>query len=202
MNSERNFLENKKNALKKLKKAKNENKVDKGIIPILNIINNYEDFYTSSSCFGRIVILEIPDIGNKKEAEFLGKWHRKIRVDELISSFKYANIGQLWILTQSPIIHVGAKTNTAAENLLKTALSCGFKNSGIKSIGKKIIVEICSTERLDSPIGKDGVIFCNNEYLELLVMISNNIIEKSTSKLYKLVVKLGKDLSTHKTNQL
>lgn len=196
MTSEREFIENKTNALKKFKKALDEKKVDKGISPILNIINKSENYYTSSSCFGRIVLLEIPEIGNKKEAEFLGKWHRKIRVNELLSSLKNAKKGQLWILTQSPIIHIGAKTNIAAEKILKTAISCGFKNSGIKSIGKKIIVEICSTERLDSPIGIDGVILCKKEHLSLLTDISNNIIEKSTLKLYKLKEKLKKDLST------
>ena len=196
MTSEREFIENKTNALKKFKKALDEKKVDKGISPILNIINKSENYYTSSSCFGRIVLLEIPEIGNKKEAEFLGKWHRKIRVNELLSSLKNAKKGQLWILTQSPIIHIGAKTNIAAEKILKTAISCGFKNSGIKSIGKKIIVEICSTERLDSPIGVDGVILCKKEHLSLLTDISNNIIEKSTLKLYKLKEKLKKDLST------
>ena len=199
MNTERNFIENKKNALKNLKKAKNENKVDEGIIPILDIINKCEDFYTSSSCFGRIVILEIPNIGDKKEAKFLGKWHRKVTFDEIFSSIKGAKTGQLWFLSQSPIIHVIARSVNSAENILKTAISCGFKNSGIKSIGNKIIVEICSTERLDSPIGKDGEILCNKEHLKLLISISNKIIEKSTKKVYKLEEKLGKDLSTKKT---
>jgi tRNA wybutosine-synthesizing protein 3 len=202
MTSEKNFIENKKNALKKLKKAFDEKKVDEGIIPIIKIINKSENYYTSSSCFGRIVLLEIPEIGDKKEAQFLGKWHRKIRVNELISSIKKATNGQIWILTQSPIIHIGAKTNIAAEKILKTAISCGFKNSGIKSIGKKIIVEICSTERLDSPIGIDGVIFCEKDHLSLLTNISNNIIEKSTLKLLKLKDKLKKDLSTQKTTQI
>lgn len=196
MTSERDFIENKTNALKKLKKALDEKKVDKGIFPIIKIINESENYYTSSSCFGRIVLLQIPEIGNKKEAEFLGKWHRKIRVNELLSSLKNATNGQIWILTQSPIIHIGAKTNIAAEKILKTGISCGFKNSGIKSIGKKIIVEICSTERLDSPIGIDGVILCEKEHLSLLTNISNKIIEKSTLKLYKLKEKLRKDLST------
>jgi len=201
MNIERSFLENKENAIKKLNKAKINKEVDEGIIPILNNINKFEDFYTTSSCFGRIVLLEIPEVGNKKEAKFLGKWHRKIKLEELISSIKKAKTGQLWILTQSPIIHIGAKTLNASEKILKTAISCGFKNSAIKSIGKKIIIEVCSTERLDSPIGENGKILCNKKHLCILVEISNNILEKSTKKLFKLQEKLGKDLSTHKTTK-
>jgi len=165
MNIERDFLEGKKSALTKLQKAQNEKKVDKGILPILN----------------------------------LGKWHRIIHVDELFDAAKKAKRGQIWFLAQSPIIHINTKTNEAADRLLKTAIACGFKNSGIKSLGRKIVVEVCSTERFDAPVGKDGVLFCNNEHLELLTDISNEILKKSTQKLKKFEKNLGKVLSTHKT---
>lgn len=198
MNIEQDFLEGKKSAISKLNKAKKENKVDKGILSILDIINGSEKYYTSSSCYGRIVVLEIPNIGNKKEARFLGKWHRAIDIEELISAIKKAKIGQIWLLSQSPIIHITAKTNDAADRILKTAIACGFKNSGIKSFKRKIVVEICSTERLDVPIGSDGVLFSKKEHLELLTNISNEIINKSRKKLDKFEKQLKKDLKTHK----
>ena len=185
MTYEKNFLAGKKTALSKLNKAQKEKKVDLGILPILDIINKSEDYYTSSSCYGRTVLLEIPKIGNKKEAKFLGKWHREIKVDEIISASKNAKKGQLWLLSQSTIIHIIAKTNEVAEKMLKTAISSGFKNSGLKSFGKKIVIEICSTERLDSPIGKDGLILCDKKYLDLLTNISNEIIIKSSMKIEK-----------------
>jgi tRNA wybutosine-synthesizing protein 3 len=199
MNTERNFLTGKHNAILKLKKAKEENKVDYGIQSILDIINEYNQYYTSSSCFGRIVLLEIPSIGDKKEAKFLGKWHRMIDIDDLINGSRNAKTGQIWFLSQSPIIHVVAKSNDDAEKLLKNAIACGFKNSGLKSLGKKIVVEVCSTERLDAPIGDNGIIFCKDDHLELLVKTSNEIMNKSTLKLQKLEQKLKKDLNTYKT---
>jgi tRNA wybutosine-synthesizing protein 3 len=185
MNIKRDFLDGKKSALSKLRKAQKENKVDLGIQSLLDIINKSDSYYSSSSCFGRIVLLEIPNIGNKKAARFLGKWHRTINVSELISATSKAKIGQIWLLSQSPIIHITSKTIDAADKLLKTAIACGFKNSGLKSIGKKIIIEVCSTERLDVPIGRDGKIFCNKQHLELLTDISNEILNKSTKKLKK-----------------
>jgi tRNA wybutosine-synthesizing protein 3 len=199
MNAERDFLEGKKSALKKLQTAKKENKVDPGIQSILDLINKSENYYTSSSCFGRIALLEIPSIGDKKEAKFLGKWHRTIDVDEFLSASKNAETGQLWFLSQSPIIHIVAKTNKAADKLLKTAIASGFKNSGLKSLGKRIVVEICSTERLDAPVGNDGAVFCIKDQLELLVNISNEIMKKSTLKLKKFEEKLRNNLITHKT---
>ena len=83
--------------------------------------------------------------------------------------------------------------------MLKTAIACGFKHSGLKSLEKNIVVEICSTERLDAPVGKDGVLFCNKDHLDLLVNISNEIIKKSTLKLQKLEGKIRKYINTYKT---
>ena len=202
MNIEQDFLEGKKSALGKLQKAQIEGKVDEGVQLLLSIINESDDYYTTSSCYGRIVLLEIPNIGDKKAAKFLGKWHRTIVVDELFDAAKKAKRGQIWLLSQSPIIHIATKTNESADRLLKTAIACGFKNSGIKSLGKKIVVEVCSTERLDTPVGKDGALFCNKEHLELLTNISNEILKKSTQKLKKFEKNLSKALSTYKTTNI
>ena len=187
---DRDFLKNKKQTILKLENAKKEGLVDAGIIPILDLINSFDDYYTSSSCYGRIVLLEIPEIGDKKNAKWLGKWHRKIKTEEILDAFKKANKGQIWILAQSPIIHVFAKNLQSADNLIKTAIGCGFKNSGFKSVKKNIVVEITSTERLDSPVGKDGELFCDDEYLSLLVDIGNDVIDKSSVKLKKFEKKL------------
>jgi len=193
MSNESNFKFQKNNALKKLEKAKAHNLVDKGIMPILDLINNFDDYYTSSSCYGRIVLLEIPSIGDKKNAVFLGKWHRQISTNDISESVNKANKGLLWILAQSPIIHIGAKTIEAADKILKKSISCGFKNSGIKSFDKNIIVEVASTERLDSPIGSNGILYCDDEYLDLLIKIANNIFAKSSGKLLKFQDKLTND---------
>ncbi|KYK24115.1 hypothetical protein AYK24_06810 [Thermoplasmatales archaeon SG8-52-4] len=197
MNKEKDFIQGKKNALIKLKTAQKEKKVDIGIESILNLINNSDDYYTSSSCFGRVVLLEIPQIGDKKQAKFLGKWHRTIDYDEIITAAKTAKSGQIWLLSQSSIIHIVAKTSDSADWILKTAIKCSFKNSGIKSFGKKFVVEVCSTERLDAPIGNDGVIFCNKNHLDMLINISNEIIKKSTKKLKKFEEILKKHLISH-----
>lgn len=193
MATEYDFKVQKKNALEKLKKAKTNNLVDKGIIPILDLINGLDDYYTTSSCYGRTVLLEIPDIGDKKNAIFLGKWHCKISSDDILKSMKKAKKGLLWILAQSPIIHIGAKTIKAADRMVKTSISCGFKNSSLKSYDKNIILEVASTERLDAPSGRDGVLFCDKDYLDLLVEIANNVFEKSSFKINKFEEKLSRD---------
>lgn len=188
--AKKEFLYRKERALKSLEESCNEKKVDKEILPILNLINKLEGCYTSSSCSGRIVLLEIPKIGDKKSAEFLGKWHRNIILKDIDIALTKAKNGYLWIIAQSPIIHLVVDKIDTADKILKIAIRCGFKNSGIKSIAKKIVVEVCSTERIDAPIGRDGFLYYKKIYLQILVDISNEILEKSTKKLLKFEDKL------------
>ena len=109
MIKKRDFIENKKNTMEKLSEAIKEDKVDRGILPLLDKINSYDEYYTSSSCFGRTVVLELPKIGDKKNAKFLGKWHRKINGKEVKDALKKAKEGQIWFLSQAPILHIFSK---------------------------------------------------------------------------------------------
>ena len=184
------YLDAKEKALLSLADACADQRVDEGILPILNLINDMDGFYTSSSCAGRIVLLEIPRIGDKRGATFLGVWHRTIEPEELTAAAAHATKGLLWLLAQAPILHIGVQTPELADTMIKTAVSCGFKNSAIKSTGKKIVIEICSTERLDAPIGRDGCLYCEKDYLFLLVDIANEVIGRSKEKLERFEKKL------------
>jgi len=188
--STKEFLDAKENALRSLEEACTINQVDEGILPVLELINHLPGYYTSSSCAGRIVLLQIPQLGDKRNARFLGIWHRTIQTEELLDAASNATTGYLWFLAQAPILHIGAETLELADKMLKNAISCGFKNSAVKSLSKKIIIELCSTERLDAPIGRDGCLFCEKKYLSLLVEISNEVIERSQQKLGKFAEKL------------
>ncbi|MBN2602762.1 MAG: hypothetical protein JXA91_01360 [Candidatus Thermoplasmatota archaeon] len=181
--SSQEFLQAKKQAMCKLNNAYNEKKVDNDILPLLDLINSIDQYYTTSSCAGRIVLLELPRIGDKKNASFLGKWHRPINREEFSNAAKRAKKGWIWFFAQSPILHLAAKNVNDAEKLVKLSISSGFKNTGIRSLGKKIIVEISSTERLDCPIGKDGKLFCARKYKDILVETANELLNRSQEKL-------------------
>lgn len=181
------FNDGKKKALEKLNIAKKQNLVDKKIIPIIDKINKNNDFFTSSCCSGRIVLLELPELGDKKNAVFLGKWHKKIKKTDILEAIeKTSNKDQMWLLAQPPIIHVFSKNIESANLLIKTGIASGFKHSSFKLTQGNIIVEICSTERLDFPIGKKGVLLCSSNHLDFLIEISNNIINRSDIKLSRL----------------
>ena len=185
------FTQYKKKALASLERALEKEEVDTKIIPVLNAINSFPCFYTTSSCAGRIMVLEVPSVGRKKEAKILGKWHHKIKGQEIQDCISTATWGQIWLLAQSPIFHVGVKSMKDTDSLLSIAIGSGFKNSGIKTKGKKIIVEITSTERVDAPLGKDGDLMCSKEYLEFLTEIADYVVERGDKKIYRLTKNLN-----------
>lgn len=194
MDKKYDFKQGKKNALKKLELAKKDDKVDSKIIPIIDFINRSDLFYTTSSCAGRLIVLQLPVVGDKKNAVFLGKWHRKIKTNEVIDAIDNAEKGEIWFLAQSSIIHIVCYTESAADKMLKLGVSCGFKNSGLKALRNKIIVEVCSTERMDVPLGIDKKIYCDNKYIDLIVDIGNEIIDKSDSKLNRFSKKVKENI--------
>lgn len=179
------FESGKQHALTLLQTAIESKKVDTQILPILHLINQHQSYYTSSSCAGRVVLLQLPSLGDKKNAVFLGKWHNTVTLDEITKASQTATTGLVWLLSQSPIIHVIAKNLEAADKLVKTAISSGLKNSGFKLYDKKIVIELCSTERLDAPIGENNTLFCTQDHLVLLIKIANEIITKSQEKMKK-----------------
>ena len=184
--NKKEYLDAKERAMTKLRIASIDNKVDEKILPILEILNRIEGVYTSSSCAGRIVLLQIPSLGDKQGAVFLGIWHRPIVSEEITSAATKATQGSLWLLAQAPILHIGVQTTALANIIIKTAVFSGFKNSAMKSTGKKTIIELSSTERLDAPIGRNGCLYCEGDYLHLLTEIANEVIERSQQKLIRL----------------
>ncbi|HDM67048.1 MAG TPA: hypothetical protein ENG62_01515 [Thermoplasmatales archaeon] len=187
MSSLRDFQVRRENTLNKLRIEIKNGRVDSKIIPLLEEINSIPYYYTTSSCAGRIVVLELPELGDKQNAVFLGRWHRMVSKQEVEESFKKTSKGYIWFLAQSPIFHVAAYTMEEAGRLLKAGYAAGFKHSGLKNTGDKIIVELTSTERIDAPIGRDGLILCSEEYLELLVENANLVIKRGEEKLMRLM---------------
>lgn len=181
--SNRSFLQAKEKVMETLKKAMENNEVDKKAIPIIEKLNGIDEFFTTSSCSGRIAIMELPSIGNKIDARFLGKWDDKIKIQDIKNALENAEKGEIWMLAQPPIFHVSASDVNAASKLIKVAKQSGFKNSGIRSIGKRVTVEVRSTEEVDVPLGIDGKLLCDEKYLSLLVSIANEIMDRIEKKL-------------------
>jgi tRNA wybutosine-synthesizing protein 3 len=184
------FEEQKKRALERLRIRG----ADEEIAGIIEKINSFDDFFTTSSCSGRIALICIPEIGAKREAKFIGKWHRPVTKEEVLEAIKVKSSaeasekGEIWLLSQSPILHVSCRGLEKAKILLRVAIASGFKYSSIKAIAnskdnEKVVVEIVSTERMDVPLGKGGVMFCSEAYMDFILSKANFMLERGKEKL-------------------
>jgi tRNA wybutosine-synthesizing protein 3 len=180
------FVTAKDHAVAKLSEACDAGRVDAPLLPVLSSLNALPQYYTLSSCSGRTLLLQLPRLGDKANAVFLGRWHEATTAEAVKEAATHATTGYLWLLAQSPILHVAASDLAAAEALIKAGNAAGFKNSAVRSLGKRIIVELASTERLDVPVGFDGRLLCSDDFLGLLVQVCTEIMSRSADKVCRL----------------
>ena len=184
--SDRTFDQYKHRNLQKLSDALDIKRVDTDVISLLDRINADDRFVTTSSCAGRIVVLEVPDLGDKKQAVFHGRWHHVPEPSEVLYTLKQYGTGQLWFLAQPPIFHIAARDLSSANLMLQAGVDAGFKHSGIKTIQHHCIVELLSTERIDMPLGNDGTIYYDKRLILFLLETAEKVINRSKEKLNRL----------------
>ena len=179
------FLRRKKSILAKSDKS-SKGEWDKKILSLCNRINSLENYYTTSSCSGRIVIMF--DKEKKSSGLFIKKYHDLISFSQLkkdLNEIINKNKKQIKFKQEPCILHVVCRTLEDAQGLYDKAKSTGWKKSGLVSFRRNII-ELNSTEKLEFPIINKGKILVNDEFLKVVVKKSNENLKKSWKKIYKL----------------
>jgi tRNA wybutosine-synthesizing protein 3 len=179
------FAQRKTAVLSKLDKS-SIGKWDRRIKPLCEKINSLDDFYTTSSCSGRVILMIQQE---KKENDlFLKVWHDRISFSELKKALagivKIKKIVKFKL--EPPIIHIACRDLKNATEMLEKAKHIGFKRSGILTCNKNIILELNTSERMEFPVIKNGKILVDEEFLKLIVSMSNQKMEKWWEKIKKL----------------
>ncbi len=179
------------NALNKKDKS-SKGKIDKKIAALVNVLNSCNCFYTTSSCSGRVALIE--ETGKKHEKAVLWSCHSKITKQQLLNAIKKAmkkckKSATLMLKFEPCVVALIAKTLDDAASIVKFAKQIGWKRSGI-AINKqgKIFVELMSTEVLALPIPNENV---SNENIDakmvdLLVKEINKRFSRTWQKIEKL----------------
>lgn len=183
------FQKHKKDFLKKLDKSK-KGKIDKEILPLINLINKKPNYYTTSSCSGRIVLLSKKSY-KKQETRWLFCSHKKTNFKEIKKALEKIPKTDVWFRFEPLILHVAAKTIEDAQKLINIARDIGFKRSGIQSTKRKIVVEVASTEIIDAIIAKKGKLLVTDDYLKVLIQEANKKLKRTRDKIKKLIVKFS-----------
>ena len=190
------FDKRKNNTLHELDLNINENRKDKSkqgflddeIIDLVKTINSTRDYYTTSSCAGRILVMFKPNNQkklNKAETIWIYKSHKISNFEDILQELdKFIETnntekkcGIISFKQEPMILHIEARDLDSAHNMIVLAGETGFKKKSIIGIRKRIILEISSSNIIEFPIGENSEIKCNMEHLRwILEMANKNII--------------------------
>lgn len=181
-----NFPQRKKDVLSKKDKSSKAG-WDNKIKNLCKKINSFKNYYTTSSCSGRIVLM----IDKRKKCPKLFKFvsHDLVKFKQLknkLDNISKKNKSLIKFKQEPCILHVACETLKDAEELYKKAKLSGWKRSGIISSEKRFVVELNSTEKLEFPVINKNKIIVSDEFLKLIVKKSNENLKKSWGKIEKL----------------
>lgn len=178
-----NFFQRKKDVLSKDDKS-SIGGWDKRILGLCEKINKSERYYTTSSCSGRIIIIK--DEEKKVPGLFESVSHDKISFEWLKKGLEKLKTGNFKFKQVPPILHVACETLEDAEKLLKKAQFAGWKRSGAISLGKNIILELISTEKIEFPVIDDGRVLIDDNFMKIITEKANKNLENGWIKIEKL----------------
>ncbi len=189
---ETRFRMSKDTTMQKLDKALKEKKVDSQMISFLQKFNKLKNYFTSSSCAGRIILLGLDKEESKKPNLFVGKWHRKVKLLEITTLLeKDSSFDEIWFKQESFIFHFVCKNLTCATKLLEIKTNFGIKRGGIFQIEDgRYIIELMNTSHISFPVKLGKEIIIDKQNLEKIVKKANTKLERN----YKLLKEFQKTI--------
>ena len=156
--------------------------IDKEILELVNIINKSKNYYTTSSCAGRTVLLS-RKTQKKIDCEWLYTDHKEANPKKIQEILKSPPEHPTWLHMEPAILHVVCKDLKDAEKLLVVCKHTGFKYSGIISIGKRITVEVLGSDQLQTIVSDKNTLLITNTYLKRLIEECNTKMKRNKARI-------------------
>ncbi len=176
------FDQRKKNVLSKIDKS-SKGSWDKHILKLCEKINRKKDFYTTSSCSGRLILIK--NISREKRGVVLKSYHDSVNyfdfkkdVDGILKTNK-----DVVLKFEPSILHIACRDINSMKELYEVAKNSGWKNVGAISFSDNFILDIRSSERLEIPIIVDGTMIVDDNFLEICVKESNKKLKNCWEKI-------------------
>lgn len=161
---------------------------DRKILSLCNKINLLEHYYTTSSCSGRMLLMIYQE--NKQSDLFCKVYHGPIsfftfkrEIKRVCEKYPNKNIK---FKVDPSILHIACKSMDDAKILYEKAKISGWKKLGLISWGKRIVLEIVGTGKLELPLIEKGKLLVNDEFLKILLEQSSFKLKNS----WKIIKKL------------
>ena len=162
--------------------------IDKAIFTLVEYINSLKDYYTTSSCSGRIMLLTQAE--KKPDVKWLYVTHEQATVEDVLNALSSESLKShpemVWFRQENLILHVACRTIDDANKLLKIARDIGLRRSGIIADSNNIIVEICSTEKMDVPVALHEQLIVSKDYIRTICCVANEKFLRGREKLERL----------------
>ncbi|KAM5256408.1 tRNA wybutosine-synthesizing protein 3 homolog [Ctenodactylus gundi] len=160
--------------------------VDEDVVEIVQLLNSQEQFFTTSSCAGRILLLD-GGINSfeiqKQNCCWLLVTHKPCVKDDVMMALKKST-GDAVLKFEPLVLHVQCRQLQDAQLLHTVAVDSGFRNSGI-TIGKKgkTMLAVRSTHGLEVPLSHNGKLMVTEEYIDFLLNIANQKMEENKKRI-------------------
>lgn len=174
--------------------------LDRDLLPLLTLINRDADLYTTSSCSGRIVILDGEYPWIRDESHVVFKTHVPAQKDDILEIYQRQPFRRLWIIVNGPILHVYSRSIQKAIKIIQMSRRCGFKHSGILGARRDrgVFIELISGIYMSHLLRTRDQVITSSEYIETLLDIYNKSLVEGKRRLSELYVELAKILpETH-----
>lgn len=160
--------------------------VDEDVVELVQLLNGREQYFTTSSCAGRIILLDGGINGfevQKQNCCWLLVTHKPCVKDDVMPALRKAT-GDAILKFEPLILHVQCRQLPDAQILHSVAIDSGFRNSGI-TVGKrgKTMLAIRSTHGLEVPLSHKGKLMVTEEYIDFLLQIANQKMEENKKRI-------------------
>ncbi len=185
----------KKQALLKKDKSRKQS-IDADIKDLIDFLNAQPWCFTTSSCSGRLILLE----EHYTRKKHLTRWwlvsHEPLSFESFKKGLSQALQNKqeknlLWFKMEGFILHVVVKDLTFAKRLLRIARDVGFKHSGLISFTNKLVLEIRDSEALQVLITHE----LPETFLKQLLSIANEKLLRTKARIEKFFKALKQSTS-------
>ena len=181
------FEHDKQTTLNRLVKDKSKKgSIDKPIVELIKNINKTKNFYTTSSCSGRILIIEFPKNPKKYDINWLLSSHEIVNGDDVLNAINQNTENEVWFKLEPFIFHIAVRDEDIASKVLKQLHSNGIRRAGIMNLKPRLILEIIGTQNVSFPLILDGKITVSKEELSRIVKKANSKLERNLDDLLKI----------------
>ncbi|KAM9322669.1 tRNA wybutosine-synthesizing protein 3 homolog [Pholidichthys leucotaenia] len=201
---EKSFSQWKKQRLNRLDQSKKRS-VDRDIEEVVALLNSCEDFFTCSSCSGRIILIDEPPESSevqKQNCVWLFVSHDKCTFDDLMSAVAKSS-GDAVLKFEPFVLHVQCRRLEDAQLMHSVAINSGFRNSGL-TVGKtgKIIMAVRSTHGLEVPLTHGGKLLVDEEYIHFLTQMAGQKMEENLKRIHRFYQNLQSALLMDRVQKL